>query len=152
MFDFLKTFGQGLLYLILSPFFLVYLAIYIVYSIGVFIFMFIKRVVMFFKGENMKDEMKIDKVSHLHLDNQDAEKEALAAVNPTPIVPAQQTIVQPVIIQTDAEGRLKDIKIINQSSPSNQTLNIENQHIEAISSEDATDRYNSYEEGGDYDD
>jgi hypothetical protein len=151
MFDFLKTFGQGLLYLILSPFFLVYLALYAIYSIGVFLFMFIKRVIMFFKGEDMKDEMKIDKISHLHLENQDAEKEALESIRPTPIVPPTQTLVQPVIIQTDSEGRLKDIKIVN--TQNKQHASLENTPIEAISSQEVSnDKYLSSQEGGDYDD
>jgi hypothetical protein len=132
MFDFLKTFFQGLIYLLLSPVILAFLAIYMVYSFFVFLFMFIKRVIMFFKGENMKEGMKIDKVSQLHLDNQDAEKEALQAVNPTPMINVQSTSApQPIIIQTDEQGRLKNIKVLN-TNPVDAQPSIENQVFQQL--------------------
>ena len=60
MFDFLKTFGQGLLYLVLSPFILLMVVFYTIYSFFVFFFMFFKRIFLFFAGYDMKEEMKIE--------------------------------------------------------------------------------------------
>ena len=41
MFDFLKTFGQGLLYLVLSPFILLMVVLYTIYSFFVFFFIIV---------------------------------------------------------------------------------------------------------------
>ena len=80
----------------------------------------------------MKEGMKIDKVSQLHLDNQDAEKEALQAVNPTPMINVQSTSApQPIIIQTDEQGRLKNIKVLN-TNPVDAQPSIENQVFQQL--------------------
>ena len=75
MIDFLKTMGQGILYTILSPFILLGVILYAVYSLFLFFFMFVKRIVMFFQGEDMSNEMKIDRAAKMHLSNQDEELE-----------------------------------------------------------------------------
>ena len=124
MFDFLKTFGLGILYVILSPILIALALIYMVYSFFVFIFMFIKRIVMFFAGENMKEEMKIDRLAKLHIQNQDEEKEVQEAIRPTPVVEKTTTVVQPIIIQTDENGVLKNLQVgqVNQGQ-----IQVENQ-------------------------
>lgn len=115
MFDFLKTFGQGLLYLILSPLLIAFAIIYMVYAFFVFIFIFFKRIFMFFAGEDMKEELKIDRLAKMHLANQDEEKKEEES-NLTPNIQTTNTIVQPIIIQTDENGILKSVQIPNQGS------------------------------------
>ena len=137
MFDFLKTFGQGLLYLILSPFILIGVALNAIYSIIVFLFMFIKRIYMFFRGEDMKAEMKIDQLAKLHIKQQDDEEEIKEAITPTPVVNKNTTVVQPIIIQTDANGVLKSVKIANNvNNQIEQIESIEIPQIEAIEAEE----------------
>ena len=122
MVDFLKTMGQGILYTILSPFIILGVLIYAVYCLFAFFFMFIKRIVMFFKGEDMSVEMKIDRAAKMHLDNQDEElekkeNEITPTITQTNVIKEEKTtIVQPIIIQTDEQGRLKNIQYITPSS------------------------------------
>ena len=122
MIDFLKTMGQGILYTILSPFIILGVLIYAVYCLFAFFFMFIKRIVMFFKGEDMSVEMKIDRAAKMHLDNQDEElekkeNEITPTITQTNVIKEEKTtIVQPIIIQTDEQGRLKNIQYVTPSS------------------------------------
>lgn len=119
MLDFLKTMGQGILYTLLSPFILILILVYAVYCLFAFFFMFFKRIVMFFKGEDMSEEMKIDRAAKMHLDNQDEEiknkqEDQTPIITQTNIVKEEKTtIIQPIIIQTDEEGRLKNIQYIS---------------------------------------
>lgn len=117
MFDFLKTCGQGLLYLILSPLILAGLLVYGVYSFFVFFFMFFKRIIMFFSGDDLKDDMKIDKIAKLQMKKNKEEEEVKQAISPTPIIEkTTTTVVQPIIIQTDENGVLKNVKVVNQNN------------------------------------
>ena len=131
MFDFLKTCGQGILYLILSPILLIILLVYTVYSLAVFLFMFFKRIFMFFSGEDMKDEMKIDKLAKLHIKQQDEEDEVKKAIQPSPVIEkTTTTLVQPIIIQTDQNGVLKSVQIPSSNNPSENSLPNESSLIE----------------------
>ena len=66
----------------------------------------------------MSVEMKIDRAAKMHLDNQDEElekkeNEITPTITSTNIIKEEKTtIVQPIIIQTDEEGRLKNIQYI----------------------------------------
>ena len=51
MLDFLKIFGEGLLFFLGLPFILVGLVLYGLYLLFVFIFMSIKGIILFFKGK-----------------------------------------------------------------------------------------------------
>ncbi len=64
MMDFLKTCGLGLLYLLLSPFILAFFAIYAVYSTAVFIIMFFKATLLFFKGKSIFDPTEEEIEAH----------------------------------------------------------------------------------------
>lgn len=128
MLDFAKTLGQGLLYLILSPFIVAGVLLYGVYCIFLFLFMFIKRMVMFFKGEDMKASMRYDKVAKAHLQSQDEKEEDIDSSTQSPVIQKETTHVekttivqqnQPIIIQTDEEGRLKGVSYIQ---PTTQTF------------------------------
>ncbi len=132
MFDFIKTCGQGLLYLILSPFLLLLVVGYSIYSFFVFFFMLAKRVVMFFSGMDMKEDMKIDKLAKLHIKQQDQETEEKNSLATTPVIEkTTNTVVQPIIIQTDENGVLKSVQMPN-STLNNQNAidNVPNEAIE----------------------
>ena len=97
MLDFFKTMGQGILYTILLPFLIIWVLVYAVYCVFAFFFMFIKRIVMFFKGEDMTTEMKIDRVAKMHLTNQEEEfenKEKEVAQTSTPERKKPMTVVK----------------------------------------------------------
>lgn len=146
MFDFLKTFGQGLLYLVLSPFLLIIAAVYTIYCVFLFIYYFIKRIVMFFLGYNMKDEMKIDKLAKLHLNNIKEEEEVKEAVNPTPVI--EKTIIQQVFIAPDQNGNYRPINIGNPleyTKLENQVINqIQTKQEEETVKNEEEDEYDEY--------
>ena len=132
--EFFKTIGQGVLYLIFSPFILLGVALYTIFSFVLFFVMFVKRIILFFKGEDMKQEMRYDIVARMHLDNQDEllekkQKEQTGINVPVTNVIKEEktTLVQPIIIQTDEEGRLKGVQYLN---PNGQLENNPNAKIE----------------------
>ena len=61
MVNFFKSFGRGILYVLVLPIFLVVLAIYAVVSLGVFFFMCIKWLILFFTGRSLFDDLPEDK-------------------------------------------------------------------------------------------
>lgn len=124
MLDFLKTMGQGILYFILSPFLLLLVLCYSIYSFILFFVMFIKRIIKFFKGEDMSISMNIDKVAKIHIENQDQEEEErqnAPLVNETKTIIHEQntTVFQPIFIQTDEEGRVKGYSYMQPNNPPN---------------------------------
>ena len=136
MVDFLKTMGQGILYTLLAPFLLVIVVVYAIYCFFVFFFMFIKRIVMFFQGEDMSSEMTIDRAAHMHLNNQDEQLEKKEESN-TPIITQtnivkeeKTTIVQPIIIQTDEKGVLKNIQYITPTPSPVPTIETQSSNID----------------------
>lgn len=54
--EFFKTFGQGILYVLISPILLVIFALYLVYAIIVYFVMEIASIIYFFSGRNISDE------------------------------------------------------------------------------------------------
>lgn len=54
MVEFAKTLGYGLLYFILSPFLLVLLVLYAIFSLLVYLFHELSSIVLFFFGKNYK--------------------------------------------------------------------------------------------------
>ena len=154
MFDFLKTFGQGLLYLVLSPFILLMVVLYTIYSFFVFFFMFFKRIFLFFGGYDMKEEMKIDRIAKFHIDQQDEEEEVKKAVQPTPIIEKNNTtVVQPIIIQTDQNGILKSVQV-GQITNNNEAPKQIEEVVESIESHEEENVENDYleeEEEDEYD-
>lgn len=94
MLDFFKTFGSGLLYLILTPFIAVYFAICMVFYAFIFLIMLIKRIVMFFKGEDMKKPLKVDLEAQRILATP-LKKPEPVNTNPQIIAPT----IQPIFIQ-----------------------------------------------------
>ena len=61
MVNFFKSFGRGILYVLVLPIFLVVLALYAVVSLGIFFFMCIKWLILFFTGRSLFDDLPEDK-------------------------------------------------------------------------------------------
>lgn len=139
--EFFKTIGQGILYLVLSPFILVGVSLYAVFAFFLFFVMFFKRIILFFKGEDMKAEMRMDVIAKMHLQNQDEaleKKEEDNSINVpvTNLVKEEKTtIVQPIIIQTDEEGRLKGVSYLN---PNGQISNAADNNLNKIEQKDSS--------------
>ncbi|MCX5775626.1 MAG: hypothetical protein NTV44_04620 [Firmicutes bacterium] len=60
MIEFLKRFGLGILYVVLSPIFLLILALFTIYGLGLFLFMAVKACILFFTGRSVFDDMLED--------------------------------------------------------------------------------------------
>ena len=60
MLSFLKVFGRGIVVTILLPFILLLLAFYMVYCLGLFVVMFFKDVIGFFRGNNFNADLPED--------------------------------------------------------------------------------------------
>ncbi len=84
MIKFLQIFGQGILYVVLSPFFLVILALYVVYTALVMIFMFLKMIVLFFAGKGLFNDLPEDIEAKQMLEKLRLDKQAKEAPQPQP--------------------------------------------------------------------
>ena len=73
MLDFLKIFGEGLLFFLGLPFILVGLVLYGLYLLFVFIFMSIKGIILFFKGKNysliLEEDLRAEEILKNGLNN-----------------------------------------------------------------------------------
>ena len=61
MTEFLKTFGKGVLYVVLLPFILLFVVIYMVYLLISFLVMGIKSAIVFFTGGDPLGDLPEDK-------------------------------------------------------------------------------------------
>lgn len=61
MASFFKSFGKGILYLLVLPFLVVILAVYGVVGLLVFVFMAFKGLILFFTGRSLFDDLPEDK-------------------------------------------------------------------------------------------
>lgn len=62
--DFFKSFGKGILYLVLLPVIIVVLAIYGIAGLFGFIFLFFKSIILFFTGRSLYDDLPEDKEAY----------------------------------------------------------------------------------------
>lgn len=73
MLDFLKIFGEGLLFFLGLPFILVVLVLYGLYLLFVFIFMSIKGIILFFKGKKysliLEEDLRAEEILKNGLNN-----------------------------------------------------------------------------------
>ena len=73
MVDFLKIFGEGLLFFLGLPFILVGLVLYGLYLLFVFIFMSIKGIILFFKGKKysliLEEDVRAEEILKNGLNN-----------------------------------------------------------------------------------
>ena len=60
MLDFLKRFGLGILYVLISPFVLVFLVLWAIFNLGLFFIEISKGIISFFKGKKLFPEFPED--------------------------------------------------------------------------------------------
>ncbi|MFA5481256.1 MAG: hypothetical protein WC282_02595 [Bacilli bacterium] len=114
MLKFLQVFGLGILYVVLSPFFLLILALFAVYATVMMVFLFFKMVILFFAGKNLFSDLPEDIEARNILEEQRKLKQAQAAPfqpfpfppygfpNAQTVFPNQPVIDQPVIKEIEA--------------------------------------------------
>lgn len=87
MLDFLKIFGEGLLFFLGLPFILVGLVLYGIYLLFVFIFMSIKGIVLFFKGKKysliLEEDLKAEEILKNGINNLQPQVQAVNSSNVT---------------------------------------------------------------------
>ena len=82
MLSFLKVFGRGLLVTILLPLIVLVLALYMVYCLVLFVVMFFKAVIGYFKGNNINADLPEDlEARRLLLENEKTDSQAKDALN-----------------------------------------------------------------------
>ena len=82
MLQFLKVFGRGVLVTVLLPFILLAWVLYGVYCIGVFVVMFFKGVVDYFKGKTFNPELPEDlEARRMVLEKEKQEEQAKDALS-----------------------------------------------------------------------
>ncbi|NCA95791.1 MAG: hypothetical protein EOM74_02300 [Methanomicrobia archaeon] len=118
MLKFLQVFGQGLLYVVLSPFFLIILAFYVAYTAIVMVFLFFQMIILFFAGKNMFGDLPEDieaaKILEAHRQAKQAQLNPQPQAQPYPFPPygfpgypyppqPGQVIDQPVVKEIEAK-------------------------------------------------
>lgn len=104
---FFKKIGKGLLYIVVFPAYVVALCIAAIISLGGFIFLFFKSLVLFFTGRSLYEDLPEDKLAKQVLESRKpnvpvySEPEKVTAEIVTPIVDAEttETIEEPVTQQ-----------------------------------------------------
>ena len=82
MLHFLKVFGRGVLVTVLLPVILLIWVLYAVYCVGVFIVMFFKGVVDYFKGKTFNPDLKEDiEARRMILEKEKQEEQAKEALS-----------------------------------------------------------------------
>jgi len=98
MVSFFKTFGQGILYVVLLPFFLLIWALYAIYCLIMFLYMAIRNIIIFCAGGkplgDMKEDVEAKRILLLKKEKEQAIENMLLREN--------QAVVQPVIPQEEA--------------------------------------------------
>jgi len=111
MLGFLKVFGRGILVTLLLPIILLILALYGVYCIVLFIFMFFKGVVDFFSGKNFTADLPEDlEARRMVLEKEKADAQAKEMLN----MMYQQALSKAGFNQDGLQSKEPDILIPNQ--------------------------------------
>lgn len=87
MLDFLKRFGLGILYVLISPFVLVFLFGWAVFTLGIFFVEIFKGVKSFFKGKKFFAEFPEDIEAKRILSLEPYNNEPTPPVNNNPVTP-----------------------------------------------------------------
>ena len=135
MASFFKSFGKGILYVLVLPFLLVVLAVYGVLALIVFLFMFFKGVILFFTGRSLFNELPEDKkaaqiikANTVNLDPDAPEnqpKEGHVALGPT--YHQEPVNSDPFYVPEYLKTRNEDMDLTTQEAPS-----IENREVDQI--------------------
>lgn len=128
MIGFFRVFGQGILYVVLSPLIIAFFALYVVFSLLMFIFQLFKNLIWFFMGRNLKDGFLEDIEAKKRMENlafnpntgayQDKSK--LEQLN------NQQPIINATNLQVNNINTSQDMNNANLSNPFNNQTQINN--------------------------
>lgn len=95
MSGFFKKFGKGLLYLLVLPVFIIVLAGYAIYGFIIFIFVFIRSIIDFFKGksffrdlpEDIEAKKRLSKVGNVFTNQEKKEAETIVVMEAGDVTP-----------------------------------------------------------------
>ena len=105
MLQFLKVFGRGVLTVVALPLIVLVWVLYAVYCIGVFIFMFFKGVVDYFKGNSFNPDMTEDLESRrLLLEREKQNEQAKDALS----MMYQNAMAQTIVPQNEPQNNVND--------------------------------------------
>ena len=146
MAGFFKSFGKGILYVLVLPFLVVVLALFGVFGLLGFLFMLIKGLILFFTGRSLFDPLpedvkaeKIIKANTVNLDPDAPEnqpKEGHVAIGPT--YGGNQTSSDPFYVPEYLKANREDIEI-----PSQQPEEISHRDVEQIDYTNAQEELNN---------
>lgn len=129
MLGFFKIFGQGILYVILLPLIVAFFALYAVYCILAFLFMFLKATVLFFMGKNINDDFPEDKEAKKRLQTLAYNPSTNSYQNINNNQQPQQSNQNDNIF-VDQEAEINNSTIDHQNvTENNQTNNVQNDEI-----------------------
>ena len=126
MASFFKTFGLGVIYVITLPFILMFWAIYAIYCLGVFIYMAIRNVIIFFSGGTPNGDMKEDvEAKRILLErSQKSQASQNIYVSPQPVLNEPTPMPEPV--QNEPEPYEQPAQPENMFYPDEEELPIDN--------------------------
>lgn len=90
MLDFLKRFGLGILYVLISPFLLIFLALWALYTLGIFFIELVKSFASFFKGKKFFPEFPEDVEAKRILSLEPYSNNEAQVNNPQPANPSNE--------------------------------------------------------------
>lgn len=112
MANFFKTFLKGILYVVTFPLLIVGLAIYFVFSLFSFIFLSIKGLILFFKGESIVGDLKEDIEAKKRMEILMDPISALQKQEP----PVTKEVVSNVVIEQHDENKYPELASTIESS------------------------------------
>ena len=105
MLSFLKVFARGIIVTLLLPVIVLVLVLYGVYCLGLFVFMFFKGVIDYFRGNNFNAELPEDNTAkRILLEKEKSESQAKDMLN----MMYQQTMAQAAFNQNLQENPAKN--------------------------------------------
>lgn len=136
MAGFFKSFGKGILYCLFLPFVIAILAIYAIFGLLILVVLFLKNIILFFRGKSIFSDLEEDTQAKAIIDANKAAAQQILANQLNPAIPVSNTtnttnttnnifIVAPTDLNgvQNAEQLLKKVQAIDNQ---NDTVLIEN--------------------------
>ena len=126
MASFFKTFGLGVIYVITLPFILMFWAIYSIYCLGVFVYMAIRNVIIFFSGGTPNGDMKEDVEAKRILLERSQKLQASQNIYVSPQPVFEEPTPMPERVQNEPEPYEQPAQPENMFYPDEEELPIDN--------------------------
>ena len=104
---FFKSFGKGLLYIVLFPLILIVLAIYGVYGLIVFVIQLIKMIILFFSGRTLTSDLEEDIKAKAILSGDTGDKKTEEKTETISIYPSDNPLYNTTTYRTVLDEEVK---------------------------------------------